>query len=267
MKKGSCTFSSDYRRPAMVHIGIGIDRNAERVIESLASASKSNRITIFSKTDIPGTPYDIIVGDNAEEELIRALFEGRIDAAVRGTLPANAVMKLLKEYGHVKSLKRIALLETQAGTRFLLAPVGVDEGWTREEKEEFVGYARKIASAIGLSEKTAILSGGRLGDIGRHPVVDRTIEDAEVVAEKTGADHMEILIEDAVKDHGIIIAPDGISGNLVFRTLALLGGGRAHGAPVANLSRIFVDTSRASSDYSNAVFLASALADYKRELK
>ncbi len=73
---------------------------------------------------------------------------------------------------------------------------------------------------------------------------------------------MEILIEDAVVEHSIIIAPDGISGNLIFRTLALLGGGRAHGAPVANLSRIFVDTSRASSDYSNAIFLAAALADY-----
>ena len=248
-----------------MHIGIGIDKNAEKVTESLASASKSNRITIFSKTYISGTPYDIVVSDNAEEELVKALYEGRIDAAVRGTLPANAVMKLLKKYGNVKSLKRIALLETQSGTRFLLAPVGVDEGWTREEKVELVGYAREIASALGMSEKTALLSGGRLGDIGRHPVVDKTIEDAEAVAAETGSDHMEILIEDAVRDHGIIIAPDGISGNLVFRTLALLGGGRAHGAPVANLNRIFVDTSRASSDYSNAVFLASALADYKQK--
>ncbi|WP_048150364.1 methanogenesis marker protein Mmp4/MtxX [Methanolacinia paynteri] len=249
-----------------MHIGIGIDKNAERVTGSLTSASKSNRITIFSKTNIPGTPYDIVVSDNAEEELIKALYEGRIDAAVRGTLPANAVMKLLKGYGNVKSLKRIALLETQSGTKFLLAPVGVDEGWTREEKVEFVGYAREIASALGMNEKTAILSGGRLGDIGRHPVVDKTIEDAEAVAAETSSDHMEILIEDAVRDHGIIIAPDGISGNLVFRTLALLGGGRAHGAPVANLDRIFVDTSRASSDYSNAVFLASALADYKQKI-
>lgn len=249
-----------------MRIGIGIDRDAEKVINSLAKVPETEIITLFSKKEIPGhdTSFDIIVSENAEEELVKALYEDRIDGAVRGTLPANTVMKLLKRNENTESLKRIALLETQLGVRFLLAPVGVDEGWTTEEKEEFVAYAKGIASALGMNERAAILSGGRLGDIGRHPVVDRTIMDAEAVAEKTGSDHMEILIEDAIEDHGIIIAPDGISGNLIFRTLALLGGGRAHGAPVANLSRIFVDTSRASSDYSNAVFLASALADYKQ---
>ena len=249
-----------------MRIGIGIDRDAEKVINSLAKVPETEIITLFSKKEIhgPETSFDIIVSENAEEELVKALYEDRIDGAVRGTLPANTVMKLLKRNENTESLKRIALLETQLGVRFLLAPVGVDEGWTTEEKEEFVAYAKGIASALGMNERAAILSGGRLGDIGRHPVVDRTIMDAEAVAEKTGSDHMEILIEDAIEDHGIIIAPDGISGNLIFRTLALLGGGRAHGAPVANLSRIFVDTSRASSDYSNAVFLASALADYKQ---
>jgi putative methanogen marker protein 4 len=252
-----------------MRIGIGTDRDADKVIRSLSKASETEKITLFSKNEIPGpaTSFDIIVSENAEEELVKALYENRIDAAVRGTLPANTVMKLLKKYENTESLKRIALLETRSGIRFLLAPVGVDEGWTREEKEEFVAYAKRIASALGMNERAAILSGGRLGDIGRHPVVDKTIMDAEAVAEKTGSDHMEILIEDAVEDHGIIIAPDGISGNLIFRTLALLGGGRAHGAPVANLSRIFVDTSRASSDYSNAVFLASALADCKQRTK
>jgi predicted methyltransferase MtxX (methanogen marker protein 4) len=56
-----------------------------------------------------------------------------------------------------------------------------------------------------------------------------------------------------------VIAPDGITGNLIFRTLALLGGGRGHGAPVVNIDRIFVDTSRASADYTNAIMLAKSL--------
>lgn len=244
-----------------MRIGIGIDKDEEKVLKSLEPASAGNRIIIFSGKNLSDSPYETLVSDNPEEELVKALYSGMIDAAVRGTLPSGRVMKLLKRYGNTESLNRIALLETGSGTRFLLAPVGVDEGWTVEEKTELIGYARDIAAALGLSKRTAVLSGGRLGDLGRHPVVDRTIRDAEEIAEKTGSDHMEILIEDAVAEHGIIIAPDGISGNLIFRTLALLGGGRAHGAPVANLSRIFVDTSRASSDYSNAVFLALELAN------
>ncbi len=85
--------------------------------------------------------------------------------------------------------------------------------------------------------------------------------EAELVARLAGADHCEILIEDAVQTCGLIIAPDGISGNLIFRTLVFLGGGHGHGAPVVNISRIFVDTSRASPNYANALLLAASLLE------
>jgi predicted methyltransferase MtxX (methanogen marker protein 4) len=90
--------------------------------------------------------------------------------------------------------------------------------------------------------------------------VDRSLADAELVARITGAAHREILIEEAIGAGGMILAPDGISGNLVFRTLVHLGGGHAHGAPVVNIDRIFVDSSRASPDYANALITASKLA-------
>jgi predicted methyltransferase MtxX (methanogen marker protein 4) len=85
--------------------------------------------------------------------------------------------------------------------------------------------------------------------------------EAELVARLGDATHCEILIEDAVETCGLIIAPDGISGNLVFRTLTFLGGGHGHGAPVVNISRIFVDSSRASPNYANALLLAASLLE------
>jgi predicted methyltransferase MtxX (methanogen marker protein 4) len=91
--------------------------------------------------------------------------------------------------------------------------------------------------------------------------VDASIAEAELVAQLGDAEHCEILIENAVETCGIIIAPDGVSGNLVFRTLTFLGGGLGHGAPVVNISRIFVDTSRASPNYANALLLAAALLE------
>jgi predicted methyltransferase MtxX (methanogen marker protein 4) len=95
--------------------------------------------------------------------------------------------------------------------------------------------------------------------VGRHPAVDRTIAQAVLVARLTGAVHREILIEEAVGTAGLILAPDGISGNLIFRTLVHLGEGQPHGAPVVNIDRIFVDTSRASPDYANALITAAEL--------
>jgi putative methanogen marker protein 4 len=185
--------------------------------------------------------------------------DGEIDAAVRGSLPSAATLRALKDAAGVDRLLRIAILATREGKKFLLAPVGVDEGWTVADKLELVERGRELAARLGLGREVAILSGGRLGDVGRHPAVDRSLADAELVARLSGAAHREILIEDAILTAGMILAPDGISGNLIFRTLVFLGGGRACGAPVVNIDRIFVDTSRASPDYSNALITASLL--------
>ena len=95
--------------------------------------------------------------------------------------------------------------------------------------------------------------------MGRHAAIDRSLADAELIARLAGAEHTEILVEDAIQRGGLIIAPDGIAGNLMFRTLIFLGGGRSHGAPVVNINKIFVDTSRASPNYANAILLAASL--------
>ena len=61
------------------------------------------------------------------------------------------------------------------------------------------------------------------------------------------AKHYFILIEDAIKDGAnFILAPDGISGNLIFRSIVLLGGGKGHGAVTLGMDEIYIDTSRSN---------------------
>ncbi|HDR73251.1 MAG TPA: phosphotransacetylase [Methanoculleus sp.] len=243
-------------------IGIGAGSEIRTVVEALEGLTGDITVVCYASPGTgtafpPGT--DVVESDPPEQALVADLASGAIDAAVRGALPASSTLSRLKKAMGVERLERVALLETAAGTRFLLAPVGVDEGWTISDKLALIEKSRGIARRFGLDERTAVLSGGRMGDVGRHERVDATLAEAELVARLAGADHTEILIEDAVRDHGIIIAPDGICGNLIFRTLVFLGGGVGHGAPVVNIDRIFVDTSRASPNYANAILLASAL--------
>ncbi|MDD1696477.1 MAG: methanogenesis marker protein Mmp4/MtxX [Methanoregula sp.] len=248
-------------------IGIGIENNAQKVVDS-ANYVSGNFITVcYSRSGIVdnktvrNAAVQIVEHTNPAHALIDDLVAGKIDAAVRGTLPANTTLKELKQAEGVTHLERIALLETINGRKFLLTPVGVDEGWTVPEKLELIKKGRRIAEKFGLSSQVGILSGGRLGDVGRHSQVDASMAEAELVARLGDAKHCEILIEDAVETCGLIIAPDGISGNLIFRTLIFLGGGHGHGAPVVNISRIFVDTSRASPNYSDALLLAASLLE------
>ena len=250
---------------AVKKIGIGLAEEPEKVLQSARDARAGLVVICYC---LPGT-IDQKTAENIRirehekpgETMVADLMAGRIDAAVRGTLPANSTLRALKAAAGVDHLERIALLETVQGKKFLLTPVGVDEGWTVPEKLELIRKGRVIARKFGLPEKVGVLSGGRLGDVGRHPQVDASMAEAELVARLGDATHCEILIEDAVESCGLIIAPDGISGNLVFRTLTLIGGGFGHGAPVVNISRIFVDTSRASPNYTNALLLAASLLE------
>lgn len=251
---------------AVKRIGIGIAHDAEKVLASIAGLNDQVEIICYCRPETisckPGEEHiRVAVSESPEQALVDDLASGAIDAAVRGTLPANATLKALKIAMGVDHLERIALLETSGGKKFFLAPVGVDEGWTVDEKIELIRKGRAIAKKFGLPEKVGVLSGGRLGDIGRHIRVDVSIADAELVAQRAGACHCEILIEDAIETCGLIIAPDGISGNLIFRTLVFLGAGQGHGAPVANIRRIFVDSSRASPNYTNALLLAASLLE------
>jgi len=247
----------------MKKIGIGMEQDKEKVISSVIKSGITDQIILYCKpgTIDPGTEnLDIHTSACPEQDLVTDLMKGTIRAAVRGTLPANATLKALKLAAGVDHLERIALLETAGGKKFLLAPVGVDEGWSVAEKVTFVKKGREIAEKFGLPTRVAILSGGRLGDVGRNRKVDRSMAEAELVARLTGETHYEILVENAISDAGVIIAPDGITGNLMFRTLTFLGAGHGHGAPVVNIDRIFVDTSRASPDYRNAIMLADSLS-------
>lgn len=247
----------------MKKIGIGIAKDCEKVISSVTGSGISEHVVLYGKPKtaarLPGglTVHSSLV---PEEDLVNDLMNGTIRAAVRGTLPANTTLAALKRAARVDHLERIALLETAGGKKFLLAPVGVDEGWSVSEKVTFVTKGKEIAAKFGLPTRVAILSGGRIGDVGRNRRVDRSLAEAELVARITGETHYEILVEEAISDSGVIIAPDGITGNLMFRTLTFLGAGHGHGAPVVNIGRIFVDTSRASPDYRNAIMLADSLS-------
>jgi putative methanogen marker protein 4 len=251
---------------AVKRIGIGIAEDPEKVIASANRVSGQVDIICYccpGVADKKNAQENVFFSEHLhpEQVLVEDLVSGKIDAAVRGTLPSSTTLKALKTAMGVDHLERIALLETVHGKKFLLTPVGVDEGWTVAEKLELIKKGRIIAKKFGLPGKTGILSGGRLGDIGRHPQVDASLAEAELVARLGDATHCEILIEDAVETCGLIIAPDGISGNLIFRTLTFLGGGYGHGAPVVNISRIFVDSSRASPNYANALLLAASLLE------
>ena len=123
-------------------IGIGCGVDAAKVVRSAGdAASPDTEIICYAKTGeelpAPAKGVTLLFSDAPEKALIDDLHAGNIQAAVRGSLPANDTLQYLKSVYAVPRLERIALLETAAGQKFFFAPVGVDEGWTVAEKVSF----------------------------------------------------------------------------------------------------------------------------------
>lgn len=255
-------------------VAIGIRDPTKKIIANAEEANDqgfAEVVLVGDEQEISslGTHLEIVGTSEPEKVIVDLLVSGYADAAVRGTARASDTLSYLKKTLKMEKLHRVALLTTADGTPFFIAPVGIDEGEDLADKMEFAILGSEHIRRFGIEPVIGFLSGGRMGDVGRNSRVDHTLADGEFLSNRLNemgikAKHYTILIEDAIKEANFIIAPDGISGNLIFRTLVFLGCGDGMGAPVLMDKYVFVDTSRVGGHYTKAIMVAGALANMNK---
>lgn len=255
-------------------VAIGIRDPTKKIIANAEEANNqgfAEVVLVGDEQEISslGTHLEIVGTSEPEKVMVDLLVSGYVDAAVRGTARASNTLSYLKKTLKMDKLHRVALLTTADGTPFFIAPVGIDEGEDLADKMEFAILGSEHIRRFGIEPVIGFLSGGRMGDVGRNSRVDHTLADGEFLSNRLNemgikAKHYTILIEDAIKEANFIIAPDGISGNLIFRTLVFLGCGDGMGAPVLMDKYVFVDTSRVGGHYTKAIMVAGALANMNK---
>ena len=245
-------------------IGIGIWNADCNLIASLESAAEYADLLLVGD---PGCACNLDCAFSQEpwKDLVRLLAAGEIEGAVRGNLPAGRTMRALSEQFGIR-VRRMALLEL-SGWAFMLGPVGIDEGESMADRLEMLLGGARFLKGLGIKANSAVLSGGRKEDRGRCERIDRSLLEGELIASRAReagllAEHKGILIESCRGDD-IVIAPEGVSGNLIFRTLLLLCNAQSYGAPVL-MDRIFIDSSRARGGFEGPVMLAGCLAGMRR---
>lgn len=251
---------------AIVAIGVDLDKPfADGIINSATFAKEqgyANPILVCNREVSAEVP--LVISNKAEEELISLLIDGKVEAVVRGNLSAKTVLQKIKSAFGCDNLYRITIMEI-TNRPIMLAPVGIDEGDTMEDLLGFVIRGKRIADKFGLKFKVGVLSGGRLEDRGRSKKVDEMLNFSEMLTNKIremgfDVENFGIEIEKAVRSSSMILAPDGVLGNLIFRSLALVANVDSFGAYASALPKIYVDTSRARTSYLLPIVLASALA-------
>jgi putative methanogen marker protein 4 len=258
------------KKRCKIAIGAG-DERAEYVEKVLRAAEAVDfaDVIVVGEDIQESTDLFVIDSRNIEKDLIKLLKNKDADAVVRGSCDASKILEEIHNQFNPQKIGRVALLAAASGQEFFFAPVGIDEGNTIYDKVFLVREGVKLIQRLGFAPKVAVLSGGRQSDVGRHKNVVRTIREAEEIVDIIKGDgffeikNYNILVEDAIAGGAnFIIAPYGITGNLMFRTLAFLGDGKVYGAPIVGIEEVFIDTSRAEStkEYIVALTMAGALA-------
>lgn len=245
-------------------VGIGVGEYNPSLLRAAAEVKRFSDLVFVG--NIEEAEHEVVVTSDPERKLIEMLVDGTIDAAVRGTISARKTRQELKQQTGANQMCRSALLSTSDARQFFLLPVGIDEGVSILERARLVMKTAGLLNTLGVAPTVGVLSGGRSEDKGRTRAVDATLATAEALAKQLqnvgiDATNYNILIEDAVQSSNILVAPDGIIGNLIFRTLVFLGGGKGHGAPFFGIPHTFVDTSRSGASFADAILIASALSN------
>ncbi|ABR56714.1 methanogenesis marker protein Mmp4/MtxX [Methanococcus aeolicus] len=219
---------------------------------------------------------DVQLVDDSRELLDKTI-NNEVDGAIRGSLSSSEIMPLLKK--EIGEFYRASILKNPfTDDIFLLCPVGIDEVNNIQDKINIINYSINFLKSKNIVPKVGLLSAGRLSDYGRSEKIDNSLNECENIIkyfkkiynnEDSENDniletedgiiihHNGILIEEYLKNgYNIIIAPDGISGNLIFRCLGLVCKMEGYGAVILNDKDIkFIDTSRSGDwkRYYNAI--------------
>jgi len=216
---------------------------------------------------------------NPEETLIDLMMSRKVDGVVRGSFKANATLRALKsrmlKSGN-QAPNRIGLLQHPLSEKAIyLSPVGIEEGKDFETKKLIISKGIELLQLLGFSPKIDVLAAGlEPDDLGRDSYSDETIHAASQLVKVFGSypelriKSSGILVENSIGEGAnFIIAPDGISGNLLYRTLVHVADWKSFGAVLilkdSKLSdHVYVDTSRIGTvhEYRRALTFASALA-------
>ncbi len=253
-------------------IGFGLAKPDKEILASLRKSKKYADIILVGPrviTKISG--FKKVIVNNPEEVLSELLVKGELDGIIRGTIDDFKTFEAYQELvgeNKTKNMIELALLEDARGRQFFISEISNPSGWTKEEKiKACEGIIKFMKQELGVKPKIGVIAGIRhntyqrkkLVKTGAIGILNKTYKDAEEVVKyfkKKGveAKNYAIELDAAVEDNcNIIVPPNGMVGNQIFRALTLIGGGKILTGSRTNLSHPYEDNSRSEKDFESHV--------------
>ena len=253
-------------------IGFGLKEPNKEILKSLAKSKKYAEIILVGPKDISNVKgFQKIISEEPEKELAKILFNEEVEGIIRGTIDD---FKTFEAYSALigkektKEMIELGLMKDFYGRQFFVSQGSNPFGWTKEEKiKDCEGIIKFMKAELRMKPKIGFITGVRHETYARKKeikegvqgILNQTYEDADFIVDyfaKKGinAKNYAIEIETALKEEcNIIVPPNGMVGNQIFRTLAFLGGGSLLTGSRANLPHPYEDNSRGETDFETHI--------------
>ncbi|MFC1663435.1 hypothetical protein ACFL04_04750 [Patescibacteria group bacterium] len=276
------SFATQFQRLAAKKkrkIGIVIMRPTDETIASIKKAIEFADITVVG-AKVEGLE-NIVVDDQdkASEALINLLKEEKVEGIVRGQAKDSYTFELFhKLYGKEKppSNRKVCpcIMESPDGkTSFVLTSASIYHDMTLDDKkylaDKTIQYMEEV---LKIKPKIGVMSSRRpTGLVGQYPILEDFAKNSEGLAtylRGKGYEVKEVYIEleTAVAWGANYIIPTiGMIGNVIFRSLAYLGGWKLISCPYLDLGVVYEDGSRNETNFYNHIVHAVAMLNTKEK--
>ena len=249
-------------------VAFGLKEPNKKILESLKKSQKYAFITLVGSKNISKIKgFKKILSDNPEQKLAETLFNQEIDGIIRGTIDDFKTFKAYESLigkAKAKKMRILGLMEDFYGRQFFVSEGSNPRGWTKQEKikacESIIKFMKE---ELRIKPKIGFITGVRHETYKREKNVkewpqsylNQTYKDANYcvkyfLKKKIQAKNYAIETETALKDNcNIIVPPNGLVANQIFRTLVLIGGGKLLTASRINLPHPYEDNSRNEIDF------------------
>ena len=263
-------------------IGFGLIAPDKEVLNSLIRSKKYAQIVLVGPKEIKGIKgFEKIISETPEQKLAEMLACRKVDGIIRGTIDDFKTYEAYQALvGKEKTERKIdlSLMEDAKGRQFFISDASNPEGWTKEEKIKSCKRIIEFMKGIKIKPKIGCITGvrhetyKRRKNIKKWPMsyLNQTYKDAEEVVKyfkKRAILAKNYAIElNAAMDDGcnIIVPPNGMVGNQMFRAVGLIGGGKCVICARIGLPHFYEDNSRNEKDFSYHVKWVVAWVNSKK---
>ncbi len=265
------SFINKYLYRGKPAVAFGLAKPNKQILNSLKKVKKYASIILVGPKAISGVKgFKKVVSPEPEKTIAAMLYNNEVEGVVRGTIDdftsREAYAALLKDK-RIDKFVELGLVEDVYGRQFYISDGSNPSGWSRAEKVRSVSMIVNFMKSLGIKPKVGCITGVRHQTFARRKnskdtvqkLLNETYRDAEYLVKYFSKNSISIKnyaieIETALNEGcNLVVPPNGMVGNQIFRTLVFLGGGKLLTASCINLPQPWEDNSRSETDFENHV--------------